>query len=623
MDELKYQPQGNEEPLKYPLKVLLLGDFALASHKNEDRFLNSFQGRKIDLTFDVEVNCFGSSIPICVRFDDPDALSMDLVTLFSNIQVTVFNKSEISEPKKFLASLTQMRNIACRIREQNRHGAKAPSDFAPKKFVQYLLDEDIAKRISEIKERQSRFWQDVFASGSVFESATACIEVLDELLTSLVNCVITHERFSRVFQSWFGLRLLHLIAGSEHKSNIYYFDLPLEDLRDNHEAFFKKLNDAKGIFGSNAPNLIVGNYQFGLTELDVAEDSGIDDLDLLSLIGNKAQEVKSLFVSSPDYSLFGFKDAEEFSKKRTRIIGGSLFESNVQERWTKLRQENFARHLCIVLAEIILPFEANHNIQNLKFRYRFDPTPTATLPLPKAFRFCSAMAFAAVIVRAYRDTNWILLQDTAGTASERYYGGAVEVGSSQDPFVSVDLNWYQKDDYFGIGKFKIVENRAHQDRTENARHCILHDRLNRTDVGVDIIASEKLQSVLLEQGINSVLVCPRSRNSYFDRMWTLKSFENTKKEEETKRLANDVLGISLFAPFVSNVLVRNRGNFKDIQLAESKFNEWLNEHIADDRQLRTGSFVSITGSFDGDGLPVNIEVDDRNLRINVGVTQSQ
>lgn len=156
------------------------------------------------------------------------------------------------------------------------------------------------------------------------------IAEIDRLLSAQLNEIMHQEDFQRLEASWRGLH--HLVSQSETgvSLKIRVLNASKKDLLNDLEkasefdqsALFKKVyEDEYGIFGGAPYGTLIGDYQFGINQQDMA---------LIERISNVAAAAHAPFIAAADPTLFGLDSFSQLGEPRDLA---SIFEP--QRSWLR------------------------------------------------------------------------------------------------------------------------------------------------------------------------------------------------------------------------------------------------------------------------------------------------
>jgi type VI secretion system protein ImpC len=177
------------------------------------------------------------------------------------------------------------------------------------------------------------------------------IESIDSKISERLNEILHNSDFRDLEATWRGLHYLVMNTETSSRLKIRVLDVSKNDLRKDLEkaievdqsALFKKVYEAEyGTFGGTPYSLLIGDYQFGRSNDDVA---------MLTNLSKVAATAHAPFISSADPALFDMTSFEELSKPRDLA---KSFESTELIGWRAFRETEDSRYVCLTLPRFLL-----------------------------------------------------------------------------------------------------------------------------------------------------------------------------------------------------------------------------------------------------------------------------
>jgi len=243
------------------------------------------------------------------------------------------------------------------------------------------------------------------------------IRALDAKLTQQVNGIIHHADFLALEGAWRGLH--HLVNNTETDETlkIRVMNVSKKELSRNLKKFrgtawdqspiFKRIYDEEyGQFGGEPFGLLVGDYQFDHSPMDVQ---------LLADMAQVAAAAHTPFLSAAAPSVMQMENWSELSNPRDLT---KIFQTAEYAGWRSLRESEDSRYLGLCMPRFLarLPYGAKTEPVD-EFEFEEDVTGGND----EGFVWCnSAYAMATNITRAFKLYGWC--SNIRGVES----GGAVE-----------------------------------------------------------------------------------------------------------------------------------------------------------------------------------------------------
>ena len=183
------------------------------------------------------------------------------------------------------------------------------------------------------------------------------IAAIDQKLSSQLNAIMHHPRFSQLEGTWRGLH--HLVMNSETGTmlKIKVLNASKRDLNkdltkavefDQSQLFKKIYENEFGTPGGEPYAALIGDYEWS---------NHPDDIETLRLISNVSAAAFAPFVSAAGAGMFGFSDWTELSKPRDLA---KIFDTQEYARWRGFRDSEDARFVSLVMPRTLarLPYGA-------------------------------------------------------------------------------------------------------------------------------------------------------------------------------------------------------------------------------------------------------------------------
>jgi type VI secretion system protein ImpC len=230
------------------------------------------------------------------------------------------------------------------------------------------------------------------------------IAEIDRLLSLQLNEIMHHEDFQKLEASWRGLQYLVKNSTTGKDMKIRVLNASKKDLLkefDNasefdQDALFKKVYEEEyGMFGGAPYGALIGDYEFGISQQDMA---------LLSRISNVAAAAHAPFIAAAGPSLFGYDSFTELGDTRDL---NSIFERKEAGyiKWRAFRKSADSRYVGLTLPHTLgrLPYGPEDNpTEAFVFREDVDGTDH------DKYLWCNAAyAFGARITSAFAETGWL------------------------------------------------------------------------------------------------------------------------------------------------------------------------------------------------------------------------
>lgn len=230
------------------------------------------------------------------------------------------------------------------------------------------------------------------------------IAEIDRLLSAQLNEIMHHQDFQRLEASWRGLHYLVHQSETGEALKIRVLNASKKDLLNDLEkaaefdqsALFKKVyEDEYGIFGGAPYGTLIGDYEFGINQQDMA---------LLERISNVAAAAHAPFISAADPSLFGLDSFSQLGEPRDLA---SIFERKEAGyvKWRSFRNSEDSRYVGLVLPHTLgrLPYDpADNPVEEFHFEEDVDGTDH-----DKYLWSNAAYSFGTRITESFSKSGWL------------------------------------------------------------------------------------------------------------------------------------------------------------------------------------------------------------------------
>ena len=234
------------------------------------------------------------------------------------------------------------------------------------------------------------------------------IAAIDQKLSTQLNAIMHHPKFTKLEGSWRGLH--YLVQNSETGTGlkIRVLNATKRDLtRDLQRAvefdqsqLFKKIYENEfGTPGGEPYGALIGDYEW---------TQNPDDIETLRLISNVAAGAFAPFISAAGPGMFGFESWTELAKPRDLA---KIFETADYTKWRSFRDSEDSRFVTLVLPRTLarVPYgEATKPID--EFKYEEAPIDSTGLARPMDHNdYCwmnAAYAMGARMTDAFAKTGF-------------------------------------------------------------------------------------------------------------------------------------------------------------------------------------------------------------------------
>ncbi len=230
------------------------------------------------------------------------------------------------------------------------------------------------------------------------------IAEIDRLLSAQLNEIMHHEDFQKLEASWRGLHYLVSQSETGVSLKIRVLNASKKDLLNDLErasefdqsALFKKVyEDEYGIFGGAPYGTLIGDYQFGINQQDMA---------LIERISNVAAAAHAPFIAAADPTLFGLDSFSQLGEPRDLA---SIFERKEAGyvKWRSFRDSPDSRYVGLVLPHTLgrLPYDpADNPVEEFHYEEDVDGTDHNKYLWSNA-----AYSFGTRITSSFSQCGWL------------------------------------------------------------------------------------------------------------------------------------------------------------------------------------------------------------------------
>ena len=194
-------------------------------------------------------------------------------------------------------------------------------------------------------------------SRNLSQTFERAIAALDQKVSTQLNAVMHHERFSKLEGSWRGLHYLVMNSETGTSLKLRMMNISKRELsRDLQRAVefdqsqtFKKLYENEfGTPGGEPYGALIGDYEW---------TNHPDDIETMRLMSNVAAACFAPFISAAGPSMMGFESWTELTKPRDLA---KIFETAEYTKWRSFRETEDARFLVLTMPRTLarLPYGA-------------------------------------------------------------------------------------------------------------------------------------------------------------------------------------------------------------------------------------------------------------------------
>jgi type VI secretion system protein ImpC len=244
-----------------------------------------------------------------------------------------------------------------------------------------------------IKEVAGRGVQRTRFNASLIDEMIADI---DARLSAQTDEILHHPKFQAVESAWRGLQ--HLVKGTDFNKNaqVALFDITKQELGDDFESaptlrdsrlFRLAYEESYAQFGGTPVGAIIGNYDFGPSEPDMA---------LLRRISNVASQAHAPFIAAASPSFWG---EPTFGKLPQR----PSVSTRVHPRWQAFRESQNANFVALTLPRFMA--RSPYHREGVAAR-TFDYSEDVTGSNEHYLWTNTAFAFGARLTASFTRTGW-------------------------------------------------------------------------------------------------------------------------------------------------------------------------------------------------------------------------
>jgi type VI secretion system protein ImpC len=194
-------------------------------------------------------------------------------------------------------------------------------------------------------------------SRNLTQTFDRAIAALDQKISTQLNAVMHHERFTKLEGSWRGLHYLVMNSETGTSLKLRMMNVSKRDLsRDLQRAvefdqsqMFKKLYENEfGTPGGEPYGALIGDYEW---------TSHPDDVETLRLMSNVAAAAFAPFISAAGPQMMGFNSWTELTKPRDLA---KIFETAEYTKWRSFRDTEDSRFVVLTMPRTLarLPYGA-------------------------------------------------------------------------------------------------------------------------------------------------------------------------------------------------------------------------------------------------------------------------
>ena len=188
------------------------------------------------------------------------------------------------------------------------------------------------------------------------DPATLIVKKIGEIQQAVqaqVNDIMHNETFQELESAWRGLHYLVMKTETGEFLKLRLFVASKEDLLQDlkkavefdQSALFKKVyEDEYGTYGGDPFSMLVGDYQFGRSPVD---------MELLEKLSSIAAQAHTPFITSAWAKLFDMIDFDDLAKPRDLA---KLFESAELVKWRAFRDAEDSRYVTLTLPKVMLRY---------------------------------------------------------------------------------------------------------------------------------------------------------------------------------------------------------------------------------------------------------------------------
>jgi len=191
------------------------------------------------------------------------------------------------------------------------------------------------------------------------------IQKVEEQIGDILNKIIHHEKFQKLEASWLGLKNLVYKTETNEMLKIKVFNTSKKELLtdikmasdfDQTKQFKEVYENEFGTFGGEAYGVLIGDYEFNHSNLD---------LDLLEGIAGVAASAHAPFIASASKEVF--KLTEDFRQLPEVRDVKKVFTNTKYARWNSFRKSDDARYVALTLPHVLmrLPYGDDNPVESI------------------------------------------------------------------------------------------------------------------------------------------------------------------------------------------------------------------------------------------------------------------
>ncbi len=183
------------------------------------------------------------------------------------------------------------------------------------------------------------------------ESIQSRIAAIDQQISAELNAIMHNDDFKKLEASWRGLHYLVMNSETGTQLKIRLLNITFGELKTDMEkavefdqsVLFKKVYEEEyGTFGGYPYSLLIGDYQFGRNQEDMAA---------LQKISGVAAAAHAPFIAAADPKLFDWESFTDMNKPRDLA---KVFESLELIKWRSFRETEDSRYVTLTLPRMLL-----------------------------------------------------------------------------------------------------------------------------------------------------------------------------------------------------------------------------------------------------------------------------
>ncbi len=372
-------------------------------------------------------------------------------------------------------------------------------------------------------------------SENIFNSISARITEIDEVLTEQINEIIHHPEFQALEASWRSLHQLVKAAEPNEQLKIRLLDVTKEEILLDAEsasdfdqsALFKLLYEEEyGTFGGESYGLLVGNYEFS---------KNYEDIECLKVISTVAAASHAPFIASASPELFDLSTFKDIQKPKSLE---KMFNSVEFANWNTFRSTEDAKYITLTLPRVIK-----------RLHYGRDGIPV------REFQFSEDMGAAEDDKFLWGNAAFPLAERIALSFKE--YGWFQNIRGVENGGVVADLPVYHFYDLDGNKTYKAP---------------------------VEVIITDRREKELDDLGLLALVY---KRNSDMSVFFGSKTIHKVKEYDSDIANANAeltthlpyLMSISRFAHYLKSIMRDKIGSFTSRQDVDRYLNKWIAKYV--------------------------------------------